>query len=271
MPTPNPYMIQGKDAILPSYCVYMDILGVRDETTIAFKENKGQELFDKFMLATSKAVKFIKDEDTRLWVHKIFTDNVLLGYPIRKSSDGESEFGLLISGLMYYQLSMALDGFFVRGAFSMDHLYVGADVVYGPAILEAYKLESEIANNPRIIFSDEVMDLVRAHLKYYGDPKDSPQYEEIMLDTDGRYFINYLYGIIENDEYSIDESALMMHKKNVEDRLRQFQNNSHIWSKYLWVANYHNYFCKLIKGFPDFKKDFFIDNVLMVQEPKRLV
>jgi len=33
------------------------------------------------------------------------------------------------------------------------------------------------------------------------------------------------------------------HKEIVESRLREYISEPSIWNKYLWVANYHNWFC----------------------------
>lgn len=265
-PARNPYIINGKNTILSSYCVYLDILGFSEETKNAFEKNEGHKFFERFITVTSNTNDMVKDK-FNFWRHKIFTDNIVLGYPIRKTSDGESEFGFLIPQLINYQLNMALEGFFVRGAFSIGELFVGEETVYGPAILEAHELENKLTNNPRIILSQGVTDLVKAHLKYYAELQDAPQYTAILVDTDGQYFINYLFGVLDEDDYSADFDALQKHKNNVENCLNRFREKSRIWSKYFWLANYHNYFCKLINDCPN---DIFINPGFMTQEPKTI-
>ena len=37
--------------------------------------------------------------------------------------------------------------------------------------------------------------------------------------------------------------ALLKHKAVVEQKLSEYKSKPPIWSKYAWVAGYHNYFC----------------------------
>jgi hypothetical protein len=60
-----------------------------------------------------------------------------------------------------------------------------------------------------------MMQVVNEHLKFYGDPKESPQYEEILLDVDHHYFINYLIGLLD-DDYEIHVEKLKIHKHRIE-------------------------------------------------------
>ncbi|MBW2044326.1 MAG: hypothetical protein JRI96_05495 [Deltaproteobacteria bacterium] len=245
----------------------MDLLGFNRRTIEAFKKGAEEELFVRLHSVMSKGSELLKDEDTPpIWSYKVFTDNIVFGLPIRLTHDSESEFGIAITQIIYFQMSMALEGFFVRGGFTLGPLYIGEEMAYGVALLEAVDIEERIANNPRIIISKVVMDLIKKHLKYYAHPKESPQNAEILIDVDGQPFINYLFTAIDDD--FIHWSAIQRHKQNIESSLEEFQNESAIWSKYLWVANYHNFFCRQIEDCPN---KYFVDPKLLVQEPKRLV
>lgn len=275
MPNNSPYIINGKPTVLPSFCVYMDILGFSDLTIEANKNNQVQELFDRLHRAIVENPQISKhspetDIIRSTWQFKIFTDNVILGQIIYRGSDAEGEFGHTIEEVAYYQMSLALDGFFVRGGFTIGPLYVGEDMVYGISLLEAYNIEKRIAQNPRIVISPQVMELVKKHLKYYGHPQGAPQNSDILVDTDNQPFVNYLITLID-EEYHIFYDELYKHKENIENCLVKFKDQPHILLKYIWLANYHNYFCKIVNESPNYNDKLLIDPKLAIQQPRRLV
>jgi hypothetical protein len=274
----NPYHIHKDPQLIPSYCVYFDILGFSQETQKAFIQKTEDDLFKKIYHSINDISGLIKKDDEfdpfadspAAWQQKIFTDNVVLGYPIHRTSDGEGEFGHLILQLSYTQMSLALEGFFIRGGFTIGKLYLDEQIVFGDALLEAYKYENEIANSPRIIISKEVMLLVKHHLTYYGRPEEAPQNSEILIDIDNQPFINYLITTIA-EEYYLYREALIKHKQIIEEKLKEYISEPKIWYKYFWVANYHNYFCNTVRGMEGFDNKLFIDSKLLKQIPKRLV
>ena len=80
-------------------------------------------------------------------------------------------------------------------------------------------------------------------MEYYGDSRRSPQYYDLIKDSDGRIFINYLNIVFIAGYDSPYDEELMKHKYIIEEKLDTFNNNRNILHKYLWVACYHNYFC----------------------------
>jgi predicted nicotinamide N-methyase len=60
----------------------------------------------------------------------------------------------------------------------------------------------------------------------------------------------------------------MMHKEMVERKLALHLNNPPIWSKYAWVAGYHNYYCDLHPTY--FEAKHRIDVELFRSKPTRI-
>lgn len=172
---------------------------------------------------------------------KAFTDNVVMGWPIR--SDGESELGSALFKLSHFQMEMALEGYFIRGAISVGDVYIDEIAVFGPALLEAHAGESILARDPRIIITDSVIPMVNAHLNYYARKKHAPHCNYLLRDSDGKWFVNYLNVLIPDVDYPLPDE-LIQHKEIVEKLLDKYSGHPVIWSKYAWVAKYHNYFCE---------------------------
>jgi hypothetical protein len=125
-----------------------------------------------------------------LWAVKTFTDNVVLGIPIIQ--DGESDLGLVFSLAGLYQYKLIQNGFFVGGGIAVGQLYMDDDVVFGDALLEAHRAESELARDPRVVLAPSAARMIREHLCYYARICESPQSDELLVDVDGQVFVNYL-------------------------------------------------------------------------------
>jgi hypothetical protein len=249
----NPYHQDNKAPLLRrSLFVFMDVLGYSTFMQEAQKGGTQSEALVKVHHAlrmgrgwidydlTPELADFIKKEPYAL---KAFTDNVVIGWPIR--DDAESELGGMLSMLTGFQMQLALEGFFVRGALALGDCYVDDIVVFGDALEEAYRAERSLARDPRIILTTGVVEATKVHLSYYPDPRGAPHVKGILRDADGQWFINYLQAILLGEEeqgpYYED---LNRHKVIVEEKLSRYKADPPIWSKYAWVAGYHNYFCE---------------------------
>jgi hypothetical protein len=272
----NPYQeLNTGPNTLNSVVVYLDVLGVSDEIRETYKAKDlivPINYLRSFKNTLNKSIENIKDRDImgiwknkkNHWEVKAFTDNIVLGYPI--ADDGEPEMGTTFFNLSLFQLEMVLSGLFVRGAFSIGEHYMDEDIVFGNALLEAYSAEQNIARDPRIILTGSAIKYLKRHLKYYGYIKHSPQYKEILRDVDGQFFINYLDMLISDD--GIDYENLNKHRTVIEEHLRKFKSVPKIWSKYSWVANYHNYFCEQRSDIDN--KKYKVNSKLFILQPTRI-
>ena len=140
------------------------------------------------------------------------------------------------------QLSLAVEGHLVRGGISMGQLFVGdrASILFGPALVRAYKLESEKAVYPRI--------LVDASLKREAeqDTYDQDWKDYIHRGEDGEYFLDYLFGpVITGLTVPADgdpRPQVGEHRKMIEDKIQNEiqQKDERTRQKYRWLALYHN-------------------------------
>ncbi len=252
--------------LLDSVVCFIDILGFSSMIKDYFSKNSGQELLNRMHNSLTEAYKFMKEINENSGAVKIFTDNIVIGKAIR--DDGESELGHLLDHIASYQFQLALEGLFVRGGVAVGLHYMDNDIVFGPALIDAYKLESERANAPRVILSKEVKELVKEHIQYYSTNYPAPQLNLICIDADGEWFINYLQAaIIDEDALDMSTVWLQQHKTIVEEKLKEYKSNSKVFNKYRWVAQYHNYFCKLnVEG----ENDLIIDDIYIIDEPRTI-
>jgi len=82
-----------------------------------------------------------------------FSDSVVLSYRIEETS---AVFWLLTQ-IELAVISMAGMGFLVRGAVTVGPVLHTKELLLGPAMVAAYKLESEVARYPRVVVDPSVI------------------------------------------------------------------------------------------------------------------
>jgi len=265
------YFAAGKPVHRLSYCAFLDVLGFSERISASYKDDSADKLLESFhkILAESIA-QFNGSTDESMLYFKSFTDNVVLAHP-RFSDDMESEFGFILWSVNEYQFQMALKGFFIRGGLAVGQLFMDENSVYGAALLEAYRLESKIAVNPVVVLCDDTMKLVDKHIEYYSG-EIAPQLRHVLKGPDGRYFLNYLTEcIIEGDDGDyLNAESLCLHKEQIEKALKIYAGIPTVFSKFAWLAAYHNYFCDTVSSYPEYKASLKVSALLAATQFQRL-
>ncbi|MCC0664918.1 hypothetical protein [Clostridioides sp. ZZV15-6597] len=280
-----------------SYCIFLDLLGFSKEVLQNCKDNRGQE----HLLSLLKALKMAmsKFENNEEYSMKVFTDNIVIGVPLKRITElsswcpedeineyggyasgdilseiYENYFNSIINQVIFYQLEMMLNKFFVRGGWSCGHLYMDSKIVYGDALIFSHDLESQKAIYPRIILSDELKEMVermiynKAELvpfpynrKY--EIHGNPTIPQLLKAEDEIYFVNYLFETIEWENKSVNFKKIQMHKEIIIEMINTYSEDTRILEKYCWSAFYHNKFCEYFIGHFLGQK---IDNELLITD-----
>lgn len=267
----------GNEILEKSYCIFLDLLGFSQEVLTHCNANRGQEHLVSLLRALEEAM--VKFEHGSEYEMKVFTDNIVIGVPFKKitelsswcpedeineyggyaSGDILSEiyekyFDAIISQVIFYQLEMIKNKFFVRGGWSAGNLYMDSKIVYGDALIDSYILESKKAIYPRIILGENLKEMVERMLynkavlvpfpynrKYevYGNPT-LPQ---LLKDENDIYFVNYLFQTIDWDSKTIDYQIIQKHREIIVEMINKNKSNERVLEKYCWSAFYHNNFC----------------------------
>ena len=168
-----------------------------------------------------------------------------------------------ISAMLIYILSLSIGSlchYFIknyklciRGAVTSKFTFLRENLLLGEGISEAHYLESEIAVNPRVIFSADIItdEIFKILSLEYNDS----DLQIISKDSDGYYFVNYLNVLkdippmigkmprvspekIKQQAKENVDSFFYCHKEMIEEELKK--NNLKIFSKFLWLKEYHN-------------------------------
>lgn len=230
--------------------VFLDLLGFSDRMKAAGGDPAAANaLLQEYSRVMTPALRVFEEKHSDLFQYKGFTDNFVLATPLRDGLHPEGRFGTILRQVSDFQLQLALAGWFVRGGIAVGHFFMDQRLVFGPALLEAYDLEWRVARDPRVVLSADCKDWARSFLEFYLDKEDAPQNSYLLIDVDGHAFVNYLDSVGLDYRSPAVEEMVARHKLRVEAALRRFSSSPHIWNKYRWLAEYHDFWVS--KRMPD--------------------
>ncbi len=269
IPLADPYEKIGKS--IESLCAFIDILGFIEKTKDFHKRGQEEWLFKRFQESLKNTLKFLPDRPNfhsmfsgaARWAYKSFSDSIVIGIPAANAQTFSEAMGKLLILLATVQTCLTGLGFFVRGAITKATIFIGDDIVFGYGLATAYELEKTKARDPRIIFEETIQ---KATLDYLKEAVSTftPLSRAILKDSDGILFVNYLAMFLDEDERPSAIDHVKNHKDQIEKALTEYKQDPYIWTKYRWVANYHNYVCKeFLKECPS---DLFIPDGLVTNQ-----
>ena len=226
---------------------FLDLLGTKEALSNMTEEQLREQ------------IRLLDDLKTRLhdpawedqWQRMLtFSDSIALAVPF-KTDDPELELGNTVSSIGYYQFDLACTGRFLRGGIAIGNAYADYANITGPALVTAAKLEAETAVVPRVVLDDSALLVVlhQAAAGYGEGLSRSPFNTTLMIDSDNRAFVNYLHVALEVEENEVEEAEVLLerHRDAVIDALTKHPETSRVREKYVWLAHYHNAFCKLYR------------------------
>lgn len=144
-----------------------------------------------------------------------------------------------------------------RGAIVHGELYQKDGIVVGQALVDAYKLESEVAIYPRIIIHPEVLKIIKKEEAMWPTKVINKPFNSFVTDSDGMSFIHpflevtywlenggsYAPDEVRNKQESIGlEKLISARKEMIIEQLKGANGNLKVESKIKWLANKLNEF-----------------------------
>jgi|SRR5271157_2044754 len=183
-----------------------------------------------------------------------FSDLIIRIRKWKPSAKTMHPIGLLILEIGDLQRTQALlidQNIFIRGAVTQGQISTSHNLVFGPAFLDAYTLESKFATYPRIVVSERALQDLQDTDKPLNECTDRSYDKELVQQMlrqgeDGSWFINYLYGIesdLETSEAYI--KFLIRHRDAIRLRSKKLTKAKKLTKtrellKYQWLVCYHN-------------------------------
>jgi len=134
--------------------VFYDILGWRRRIESAGNDPEKIGELRRHVLVGPRVLAAQKPSTTSDVRFSAFSDNIVISQMV--STAHAIHF---LATLCSFQIGSATDGYLIRGGVTVGNLHHDAESVFGPALNRAYYLESEIADVPRIIVDENVLEL----------------------------------------------------------------------------------------------------------------
>lgn len=283
----NPYYDKNQRRMISSFVLFMDFLGVKKMWGSSEPSEIVKQLtfIDRYSEELANLTTPLKGGLLPMRPQVVtFSDNIAVTFPISEAgvptleatqpggtykktqddyiADNAAENAMLdaildwvhfISDLADFQLKLAAEGYFLRGAFTFGPIFAEPGLIAGPALVEAAARESHVVQMPLIAAPDQVSGIRTIDSYGYGSSNHS-SFDNIFSHTTFSHtktegesiFVNYLAASfgglnLAPDTAKGDRNHLLEHRNAI------IENLSHadecVLPKYIWLAEYHNWFC----------------------------
>lgn len=253
---------QGQPLLRPSIVGFLDIMGFSQSIRNCEAPSEAQSLIDRIVSALHDAREYVRrslagdfEHGPGGWGVKFFSDNLVVGCPVEKPELAVTAARFIIACSQRYQLRMAVNGFFIRGALTEGQICLTDDIIFGAALLECYHLESNTSIVPRVILAEPLKKLVGSALETSASPSHGFGMS-ICRDIDGWWFVNYLEASRENG--AVDWQLIAAHKRAILQSIAGVRRHD-VLPKYGWACRYHNMFCHWYRNAPGYSDDYRIE------------
>lgn len=160
-----------------------------------------------------------------------FSDSIVLSFDYKH----EDQLFFRLNFLHLVIFDMVNRGFLCRGGIAAGKIFHSKEMVFGPAMNEAYRLESEVAVYPRVIFADNLFSI--ACERYQSNSKAGEEMRAInkmvKKDEDDLYYIDYFNSVADQ----CGSSEFTEYQNNLHKTINTglTSKNSKIKAKYQWM------------------------------------
>jgi hypothetical protein len=235
------------------YVAFVDILGFSNivRESVASPE-QAKKLIERLRNIRNISKELIADKVVEHddFMAQSFSDCIVL-------SENATPTGLfhLLFGVTGLCSRLLIDGMFTRGGIAKGKLHHSDEIVFGPAMLEAYRLESSLARHPRVLV-DKATHLAYQAPEFAAIAANYGAKPIVKLAADGPAFVDILHGIrLTHSSRPKDAAAC---RQNIQTALDASVYEPHHYKKARWAANYWNKLaadCKIDPvEFPHLKK-----------------
>lgn len=172
---------------------FIDILGF--SSMVSKTINSDNTYNDEQISHIYKALEYIRDTldiDKRNQgaVVTQFSDSIVISF----STDEESQVFHTLLDIQHVLIRLIYLGILCRGGVAIGAVLHNDKYLFGPAMVDAYTLESKAANYPRVILSEEIIKLAGQSKSQSHTEEQEIKYVKSLLqkDSDGMYFIDYI-------------------------------------------------------------------------------
>jgi hypothetical protein len=227
----------------PTLLTYFDVLGFR-EMVKTLDADSISEILGRFNRLSNPGI-----AESQYWGQQFhnFSDLAVRTVPIRRRKNMPNEQGLLyweLLDLAFIQAELIEKEILIRGAVTVGDICMERGLIFGPALIRAYELESKVATYPRIVIDGMVFERLEdmPELRMQAADQRAALHGVLTQDGDNVWFVDYLK--VKDQEMISDRlgylNYLLRHQNVVAKFLSSDTMLSDVSAKHGWIAHYHN-------------------------------
>ena len=198
---------------------FIDLLGFSSMVVQDCATPNGEQKFIESLYECYVETKNLKEDHPDLQLVQ-FSDSVVFALPYSINN-----YISLLRIIADYQYNLLSKGILCRGGISYGKHFSTEDFLFSHGMIEAYRLESQVAVTPRVVISKELLDLVNPSID--KNSVDLP----ITLENDGLFFINYIVGRNSQEVWSYVAKTIPS----------ELSESPSIRNKQVWLVDFYNY------------------------------
>lgn len=198
------------------YVAFLDVLGFKEMVKSDIVGDNHQYL-SKLFRCHQSAAKIFKDDPNCSITQ--FSDSIVVSKPYDAAS-----FKWFATRVAFYQRLLLDEELLCRGGIAVDKHFSNGSFTFSAGLIEAYRVESKTARYPRVVISNEVMELV------FPEKNNPPSF--LIEEDDGLLFIDYIGLTLRTRPKKLADSV-----QNVVTELLRSKESS-VREKGLWLASY---------------------------------
>lgn len=213
------------------FVAFIDILGFSDMVKRDSESPSGQQYLSRLFDVHCQAEQILGGRMKYELIQ--FSDSIVLSSPFVIE-----RLPLFIDAISNWQRNLLVNGFLCRGGITFGKHFISNNFLFSKALIDAYYMESNLAKQPRVIISD---DLIQLSPKVMSNPTFKAKRED-----DGLCFVDYLY----SDSLVTRDVLIKSIEKIISEGLKK---SSSVQEKMRWLSKYADYKLNTSLSTPVFK------------------
>lgn len=206
--------------------VFFDVLGFKD---LVLKKHKNQPEKIEEILRTMHLLSNTSYPSELI----IFSDSVINILEVKPHLEEYNQtfseyLNVILSGIAAVQMNMlSLYGVLIRGSIVIGNIKYNKEksILFGPALIHAYELESKYSIYPRFILDKNIVELIKSDIEWM----------EVNQDIDGHYYVDSFKWLVKSET---EKESLITIKEKIELEIANLENGDlGVLSKYCWFLN----------------------------------
>lgn len=197
-----------------------------------YTSKKANEFISTFLNAIEKL-------DNQKFSYYLFSDNICIT-SISQTTPSDLEDLLLIISELYFDLAQR--GYFLRGGIDYGLFIDENKIAVGVPLATAYELESNAANYPRIVLSENLVNQFQ-EFNNTGNKVFNNSFTELLVSNSCEInFLNIFLHVFQSDYREQKEKFFTHFREAIVNNMEENKMKERIFIKYKWLADEFNSF-----------------------------